>query len=146
MDGPHFGHRDGAVAAAAFLEFPKGERIPGRLLGGAVFEGTVLDQFGIKPAIGGVVQVLKEDAEQIGTDLLARPGGLNRDGRLLRVDFGRDADKQEGKTDRNELSLSDAIHGIRGPRGENVLWFHSTAFHLNSAPLLRAAVGRGQSP
>ena len=43
VNRPHIGHHDIAIPAAVFHEIPEFEGMPVRLLGGAVFEGAVLD-------------------------------------------------------------------------------------------------------
>jgi hypothetical protein len=53
-------------------QLPKAEQIPRGLLRGLILERAILDQFRIKAAVGGVVEVFEEDAEEVG--LIGLPG------------------------------------------------------------------------
>jgi len=85
------------------------------LFGGAVFERAVLDQLGIKSAVSGVVQVFKEDAEQIGADRFAWRGDLNRDRCFLSVNTscaGSDCSGKDGNQMCAPGRASVAVPGI----------------------------------
>jgi hypothetical protein len=114
MDGSHSRHAHRTVAPAAFLEFPELEGMPVRLLGGAVFKGSILDQLRVQPAVGGVVQILEENPKQIGTDGFARLARLDRNGRRLCVGRGSNLGQQSGKAGGDELGLKSAMGGAHG--------------------------------
>ena len=78
-------HRQLANSPAAHHRFPPGQRIPFFIVIDRVFKRTVLDQFGVKPAIRGIIEILEKNADEVGTDWFASVG-LNRYGGYLRVD------------------------------------------------------------
>jgi hypothetical protein len=109
MDRPHFGQPHGTVAVAAFLKFPKLERVPIRLLGCAVFKRPVLNQFRVESSIRCVVQILKKNAKQIAADRLAQIGCLYRNRRRLRLYAKGDPGKQKANRCKDKLLLSGAV-------------------------------------
>ncbi len=84
----------GGAGAAAVEHLPGGEAGEGAVVGGVELEGPVADQLGVEPAVGGVVDVLVEDAEHVVADRGAGAVAVDAQRRGALVDLGeREADR-----------------------------------------------------
>ena len=70
MDRDRFADSHAALPAAPLDQLPRGHRRPAGLFRRAVFKRTVLNQLRVESAVGGVVEILEKDPEQIAADRL----------------------------------------------------------------------------